>query len=216
MKHITVDARADVCPVPVVKAKNAVRDLGGAGTVEVLAGNEISAQNLHKFGAQKGYGVRTEQTGDSEWRITFTISEEAAGAVDAGADQDASDVEACGCAPGQPGPLRGTVAAIGSACMGTGDDRLGKNLMKAFIFALGQQDVLPDTLLFYNGGASLTCEGSDSIEDLRQMEAAGVTILTCGTCLDFYGLRDKLQVGGITNMYDIVRIQTEAARILRP
>lgn len=213
MKRITVDARADVCPVPIVKAKNAVQELGGAGEVEVLAGNEISAQNLHKFGAQKGYGVRTEQTGDSEWKILFTVSgEESDAELEVTGGQDDPQV----CTPLQFSAPKGAVAAIGSAFMGSGDDRLGKNLMKSFIFALGQQDTLPETILFYNGGASLTCEGSDSLEDLRQMEEAGVTILTCGTCLDFFGLREKLQVGGITNMYEIVRIQTEAGRILRP
>ena len=78
------------------------------------------------------------------------------------------------------------------------------------------QEELPATVLFYNGGAHLTCEGSDSLEDLRTLEAQGVEILTCGTCLDFYGLKEQLAVGGVTNMYDIVEKQMKADLVLRP
>ena len=75
---------------------------------------------------------------------------------------------------------------------------------------------MPAPVLFYNGGAHLTCEGSDSLEDLRTLEAQGVEILTCGTCLDFYRLKEQLAVGGVTNMYDIVEKQMEADLVLRP
>ena len=71
-------------------------------------------------------------------------------------------------------------------------------------------------MLFYNGGAQLTAEGSDSIADLKELEAQGVEILTCGTCLDYYGLKEKLVVGSVTNMYSIVEKMNEADRIIRP
>ena len=84
---------------------------------------------------------------------------------------------------------------ISSEAMGQGDDRLGKILMKSFLFALTQQDILPETVLLYNGGAFLSCEGSESLEDLKKLEELGVEILTCGTCLDFYGLKEKTGCG---------------------
>ena len=87
---------------------------------------------------------------------------------------------------------------------------------KAFVFALTKQDQLPDTILCYNTGAYLTCEGADTLEDLKLLESEGVTILTCGTCLDFYGLKEKLAVGGVTNMYDIVERMENAAQIIKP
>jgi intracellular sulfur oxidation DsrE/DsrF family protein len=71
-------------------------------------------------------------------------------------------------------------------------------------------------MLLYNTGAFLSCEGSDSVEDLRTLAAKGVEILTCGTCLNYYQLTEKLAVGGVTNMYDIVEKQEKAARIIRP
>ena len=77
-------------------------------------------------------------------------------------------------------------------------------LIKGFLFAVTQLEKLPKTMLFYNGGATLTAEGSDSLEDLKSLEAQGVEILTCGTCLNYYGLTEKLQVGSVTNMYTIV------------
>ena len=88
--------------------------------------------------------------------------------------------------------------------------------MKSFIFALTKQDQLPEIILCYNSGASLTCEDSDSLEDLRLMEAQGVTIKTCGTCLNYYHLTDALAVGEVTNMYDIVETLSKAAKIIKP
>ena len=79
-----------------------------------------------------------------------------------------------------------------------------------------QQDQLPRTILFYNGGASLSCEGSPLLEDLRELEAQGVEILTCGTCLNFYGLTDKLAVGSVTNMYSIVETLLAASSVIKP
>ena len=109
-----------------------------------------------------------------------------------------------------------TVVAVTADHMGEGNEELGKVLIKGFLFAQTQLETLPDTILFYNGGAKLTCEGSDSIEDLKKLEAAGVQILTCGTCLNYYGLTEKLQVGGVTNMYVIAQTMAEADLVVRP
>ena len=89
-------------------------------------------------------------------------------------------------------------------------------MLKGFIYALTQQDELPDQMLFYNGGAFLTCEGSQSLEDLKMLEEQGVEIRTRGTCLNFYGISDKLQVGEVTNMYDIAERMTKADQIIKP
>ena len=88
--------------------------------------------------------------------------------------------------------------------------------MKAFVFALTKQDALPETVMCYNSGAYLTCEGSDSLEDFKALEAEGVNIMTCGTCLDFYGIKEKLAVGTVTNMYDIVETMENAKSVIRP
>ena len=100
--------------------------------------------------------------------------------------------------------------------MGRGSEELGRTLMKGFLFAVTQLPCLPEAMLFYTGGAKLTVEGSASLEDLKKLESQGVEILTCGTCLNFYGLTEKLAVGSATNMYAIVEKLAGAARVIKP
>lgn len=111
---------------------------------------------------------------------------------------------------------KGMVVVLASDEMGQGDAVLGRLLMKGFVYALTQQDKLPETVLLFNGGARLSCEGSDSLEDLKELEAQGVEILTCGTCLNHYGIGEKLSVGSVTNMYEIVERMTGAGKLVRP
>lgn len=200
---IQVNAMGDACPIPVVKTKKAIQELKGSGVVETLVDNEIAVQNLTKMANQKGYGVKSEKLGENAFKVTMTIGEAAPEAE-----------EEVVCIPAKQS--KNTVVVISTAQMGVGNDQLGTALMKGFIYALGQQETLPRTILFYNGGASITCEGSASLEDLKSMEAQGVEILTCGTCLNFYGLTDKLAVGGVTNMYVIAEKMTQADLIVKP
>lgn len=193
---IRVNAIGDTCPVPVVKAKKAMVQLNGAGTVEVLVDNEVAVQNVSKMAANAGATVTTEQVAEKEYRITIEVSGEAL------------TCEAC--------EEENLVVVISSDCMGSGNDDLGKVLIKGFIFAITQLEKLPKTMLFYNGGATLTAEGSDSLEDLKNLESQGVEILTCGTCLNYYGLTEKLQVGSVTNMYTIVEKMTAADKVIKP
>ncbi len=202
---ITVNAMGDTCPIPVVKTKNAIRDLGGSGVVETLVDNEIAVQNLTKMANQKGYGVRSEKLGEGSFRVVMTVGE--------GAEVPAGNEETP-CL--MPAPKKNTLVVIDSIQMGSGSEELGRALMKSFIYALGQQEELPATILFYNGGAPLTCEGSPALEDLQSLQAQGVEILTCGTCLNFYGLTEKLRVGEVTNMYVIVEKMTQASLIVKP
>ena len=193
---ITVNAMGDNCPIPVIKTKKAMAALTGPETIEVLVDNEIAVQNVTKMASSSGGKVTSEKLGDAEYKVTIEMEGAPA------AEDDAEDDN--------------TVVVISSDRMGTGNDELGKVLIKGFIFAVTQLDTLPKTMLFYNGGATLTTEGSDSLEDLKSLEAQGVEIMTCGTCLDYYGLKDKLAVGTVTNMYSIVETMAKAGRIVRP
>jgi selenium metabolism protein YedF len=199
---IKVNAIGDTCPIPVVKTKNAIKELNGAGEVQTLVDNEIAVQNLTKMANQKGYGVKSERLSDGSFAVTMTIG-----------DVPVTEEETTVCIPDTVGNV---VVAITSRFMGVGDEKLGATLMKGFIFALTQLDELPKTILFYNGGASLTCDDSPALEDLKSLEAQGVEVLTCGTCLDFYNLKDKLAVGGVTNMYAIAEKMMQASHIIKP
>lgn len=200
-----VDARGDTCPIPVVKAKKAIAQLQGAGQVEVLVSEEIAVQNLTKLAQQKGYGVTSQKRDEHSFVVCITVGD--------GQDTPAQE-EAPACIPDRR--QGGVVVVIDSQEMGRGSEELGKTLMKGFIYALTQQDQLPQTMLFYNGGAHLTCEGSPALEDLRTLEAEGVNILTCGTCLNFHGIADTLAVGGVTNMYEIAEKMVTAGHIVKP
>ena len=199
---IKVNAMGDACPIPVIKTKKAMQALTGPETIEVLVDNEIAVQNVTKLGKEQGGEVSSEKLGEKEYKVTIQMQGAPA----------AADTEAA-CVPDQKGDL---IVVVSSDRMGSGNDELGKVLIKGFIYAVTQLDTLPKKMLFYNGGATLTTEGSDSIEDLKSLEAQGVEILTCGTCLDYYHLKDKLVVGGVTNMYSIVESMAEAGKIIRP
>lgn len=204
---IQVNAIGDTCPIPVVKTLNAIRELKTPDVIETLVDNEIAVQNLTRMADQKGYAVRSEKLADKEFKVTITVGE-------AGLNQTV-ETENVVCELPRTGK-KNTVVVISSKAMGHGGEELGTALMKGFLYALSQQEQLPSTILFYNGGASITCEGSVSLEDLKSMEAQGVEILTCGTCLNFYGLTEKLAVGSVTNMYTIVEKMTGADLIVKP
>lgn len=204
---IQVNAMGDACPIPVVKTKNAIRNLNGEGVVETLVDNVIAVQNLTKMANQKGYGVKSEKLAENRFKVTLTIGE--------GTEQpEPTQDEACLVLPASA--MKKTVVVIDRDQMGDGNDELGKILLKGFIYALGQQDTLPQTLLFYNGGVTMACEGSPVLDDLKSLQANGVSLLACGTCLNFYGLADQLQVGEVTNMYTIAETMTQADLIVKP
>lgn len=193
---IKVNAIGDTCPIPVIKTKKAIAEAAGEGTIEVLVDNEIAVQNVTKMAESEGGKVVSEKVAEKEYKITIELLGEAKAA-------EAAEEE-------------NLVVVISSDRMGSGNDALGKVLIKGFIFAVTQLEHLPKTILFYNGGATLTAEGSDSLEDLKHLEEEGVEILTCGTCLNYYNLSDKLQVGSVTNMYTIVEKMAGADKIITP
>lgn len=201
---ITVNAMGDACPIPVIKTKKAMQGVTGAETIEVLVDNEIAVQNVTKMAQSSGGTVTSEKLAEKEFKVTIQLN---------GAVQTEKGDAPVNCVPDS---RRNTVVVISADHMGEGKEDLGKVLLKGFIYALTQLDELPKAILFYNGGAKITTEGSDSLEDLKTLESQGVEIMTCGTCLDYYGLKEKLQVGTVTNMYSIVENMNGADKVIRP
>lgn len=204
-----VDARGMACPLPVVNAKKAAEEMHAGDVLTVLVDNEIAVQNLQKFANHKGYQVSGEKLAENEYAVKMQIT---SGEMQPA--QEADEKEEISCTPDTK--KKGMVVVLSANVMGTGEEKLGKALMKAFVFALTRQDVLPETILCYNTGAYLTCEGADTLEDLKSLEAEGVNIMTCGTCLDFYEMKEKLAVGSVTNMYEIVETMENAGKLIRP
>ena len=237
-----IDAKGKPCPQPVILAIRALDALQAGETLQVQVDNEAAVENLKRMAQKKGAAADVKAdgscwiveivpagapaaqsgaglsgavaTGGAQSSAALSGGVQSGAALSGGAQSSLSAEEQAQqiCAVPARGPV---VVAIGSAEMGNGDPKLGKILMKSFLYSLTQLDALPQTVLFFNGGVRMTTEGSESIEDLKALEAQGVEILSCGTCLDFYGLKDKLRVGGITNMYVIAQTMAEAGNVVK-
>lgn len=205
---VKVNGMGKTCPIPLIETKKAIKALTSPDTIEVMVDNNMAVKNITRFATDNGYKITTDKISDKEYKLTIEVKE-------IKSEEEKQLAETCdNCrATDNTGNI---VVAIGSEKMGCGDEKLGKNLMKAFIYSLSQAEVHPKTILFFNGGAHLTCEGSLSLEDLNNLKELGTKIYTCGTCLDFYGLKEKLKVGEITNMYDIVSTMENASLVIRP
>ena len=201
---ITVEARGEQCPIPVVKTLKVINEMKEAGTIETHVDNKTAVQNLTKLAESKNFKVKSEKLEDKHFVVTMEVTAP-------GAEAGGEEIPVC-----IPDRRGNTVDAFGSRCMGVGNDELGATLMKGFIYAVSQLEELPKTMLFYNGGVKLTTEGSASLDDLKSLQAQGVEILSCGTCLNFYGLSEKLAVGEVTNMYSIVEKLNGASQIVKP
>ncbi len=211
----SVDALGKACPLPVIEAKKAVQSMTEAGEVEVLVDNEIAVQNVTKMAAHKKLDFHSEKLAADKFLVTIRVPAPDQEQIDVSSGTDEKEEQqAETCRPDSRRDL--CVVVLSSAEMGSGDPVLGKLLMKGYVFALTQLEVLPQTILLYNSGAYLSIEGADTLEDLKTLEAEGVEILTCGTCLNHYGIADKLAVGSVTNMYSIAEKLAEADRIIRP
>lgn len=190
---VKVDAIGQVCPVPIIMTKNALKDIE-EGQVEVSVDNRISLENLQKMSKEMGYDYTVEESGDI-FKIVINKMRES---VELRESEE------------------NTVVVIDSLHMGKGDVELGRILMKGFIYTLSEMEELPKTILFYNEGVKLAIEGAESLKDLKSLEERGVEILSCGTCLNFYGITEKLRVGSVTNMYTILERQMKATRVIKP
>lgn len=235
--EIRIDARGKQCPLPMIEAKNAINRMQETGIVEVLADNEIAVQNIVKMAEHKGFRTSSSKISENEYRVQIFVESETkeSKAEEETAEQlknknqsetvgqsksveqlDSEGVKRVAESLNGVGGNGKTVVVLASDVMGEGDKKLGKILMKGFIYALTQLEKLPDTIIMYNSGAYLSIKDSESAEDFGLLEREGVEILTCGTCLNHYGLTEKLAVGSITDMYTITERLSEAGKIIRP
>ena len=205
---IKVNALGDACPIPVVKTKNAIRELGSSGVVEVSVDNEIAVQNLNKMAKQKNYEFSYEKKSDTEYIVTIGINSDS--------KTDTNTVSKISGTQKDEISLKETVVVIDSDKMGDGDEEFSKTLLKGFIYAISSQDIPPAKIIFYNTGVKMTTKGSESIEDLKVLANAGAKIYSCGACLNNYGLSEKLLIGEVTNMYDIAGYLLNADLVVRP
>lgn len=196
-----INATGLACPQPVVLAKEAIEK---NEKVKVIVDNETALENVTRMGTKLGCDVAAEEKTGGVFEITLTRK---AGSL-------LTDVSVlCDTSPSAAGPF---VIVCAEDKMGRGNDELGSVLIRAFMHTIAGQAQKPDIMIFYNTGVKLTLEGSQTLEDLKALMAAGVEILVCGTCLNYFEVKDKLGVGVVSNMYDIVETMSRAGRLLTP
>ncbi|MGL6063639.1 MAG: sulfurtransferase-like selenium metabolism protein YedF [Fusobacteriaceae bacterium] len=191
-----VNAIGKVCPLPVIMTKNALKEIT-EGFLEVTVDNLTASQNIEKLCKEIKMISTLEKKDDLyiiqiEKKILLNEIEEK--------KEDRNNV----------------VVVIDSTEMGKGKEELGKILMKGFIYTLTELETLPTSVILYNAGVLLGVQGSDSEEDLKKLEELGVSIFLCGACTNFYNVTEKIKIGTITNMYNILNIQMKGDKIIKP
>lgn len=181
-----IDARGELCPKPVIMTKKELDNLS-EGVLTTIVDNEVAKDNISKLAGSYGYSFTVDQTKENDYYIHITKGE-----------VTGKEVNVC-----VPDTFKDLTIAIGSDKMGTGGEELGHILMKSFMYTVRETTPLPATIVLFNSGVNIACGESQVLDDLKAMANEGVEILVCGTCLDYFNIKDKIQVGEIANMYSI-------------
>ncbi|NPV29458.1 MAG: sulfurtransferase-like selenium metabolism protein YedF [Firmicutes bacterium] len=185
-----VDARGLSCPQPVILTRRVLEK--GGQRVTAVVDSEVARDNIVKMARALACEVEVEREG-SDYYIHITKPEDLAPELD---------------------PRESLLILVTSESLGRGSEELGKLLMKNFFYTLTEQGGLGKVLIFLNSGVHLTCTGSPVLDYLYELEQDGAEVLSCGTCLDYYRLRDRLGVGEVTNMYTILEYLQKIPRVI--
>ncbi len=185
-----IDCKGLKCPAPVINTKKYFDSID-KGDANIIVDNEVAKNNICKLAEKSNLLVKNIKEENNLFNIEL-IKEDSCSCL----EEDSSKNK--------------LAVVVSKNVLGSGDDKLGTALMKSYLYALSESDKLPTDVVFLNGGVKLTTEGSNCIESIQSLKDKGVNIVNCGTCLDFYGLKDKLKIGEISNMYSIVEIMNSA------
>ncbi|MBI4964509.1 MAG: sulfurtransferase-like selenium metabolism protein YedF [Desulfomonile tiedjei] len=204
---LTVDARGLSCPQPVLETKRVI-DEQLSDHFKVLVDTETSRENVSRFARNKGFQVEIRENGQSQFEIDIRKAESNAGPE--------SQEQLIPCPLPEPSAQTRNVVYVANACMGRGDDELGQKLMRGFLRTWIDIDPKPWRMVFINSGVKLTTVDDEAVEAVSMLQERGVEILSCGTCLQFFGLEDKLRVGKVTNMYEVIESMNAATKVISP
>ncbi len=187
-----IDARGLNCPQPAVLTKKALEK---SSDLTVIVDNATAEENVSRLAEGHGMEVKVDKKGDGIYlRLTRPADQGVGGKV--------------------PLLYERTVLLVTGSTVGRGDDELGMVLMRTFLHTLGESDIKPHQIIFMNGGVRLVARGSDVMDDLQALESEGVEILACGTCLNHFGLKEAVQSGRISNMYEITQALMKATKVV--
>lgn len=193
--NLKIDAIGKPCPFPVILAKNALKEMV-EGMVEISVDNKISCQNIEKLCKELNFNCEIKEEKEI---FVVIITKTGKEIVEKNESVDEN-----------------IVIVISNNEMGGGEPVLGKTLLKGFIYTITELEFMPKTIIFYNKGVLLATKESDSFEDIKKLEEYGVEILLCGACINYYGIEEKIEIGTITNMYNIINKQMNCTKVIKP
>lgn len=189
-----LDAAGKACPIPVIMAKKEL-DNGTQG-LEIIVDGQTQIDNLERLGNAYGRPISSVPEGD-KFLVCF-------------ADGDGKIPESASSFTDESYAVFFNKASVGS-----GDAELGLNLAKMAIFTLSEGDNIPSYILFMNDGVKLTTGIEDQIIDnLNTLIEKGTKVLVCGTCLNFFGIKEDCKVGAVSNMLDILEAMQEVSKVI--
>ncbi len=189
-----IDCRGLACPGPVIQVKKKMEGKPPGSIFAIDVDSEASRENVRRFAQSRGASIFTEEIETGVFRITVTTDS----------------------VPTAQKELLSPLVFLTSSVLGSGDDKLGGILMEGFVNTLTDQDTVPDKIILMNTGVRLAVEGSPVLDTLTALWESGCEILSCGTCLEYFSLKEKLAVGVVSNMFDIQNALLEAASVIRP
>ncbi len=192
-----IDCRGLNCPIPVVNTKKYF-DALESGIGVTVVDNEVAKNNVVKFAQGNGFNYEIEEREGNIYYITITKGEVKVEKLNLKNSNEKEEI---------------FTIVIGSDKLGNGDDELGTALIKSYLFALSEAEVIPTNLVFLNAGVKLVVEGALTLDSLKRLVERGVNVQSCGLCLDFYGLKENLAVGEISNMYAIIEMMNKGKTI---
>lgn len=186
-----LDLRGLKCPEPVIRTKKALQDFDDDIIVSIVD-NVTAKENITRLVSNLNlkYDIREK---DGCFYISIENTKGSTGVF----KKDDNEI----------------AIVITNDKLGTGNDELGKVLIKSYLYALTESYPMPKVMMFLNAGVKLTTEGSEVLDNLQKLADAGTEIISCGTCLDFYGLKEKVKVGIIGNMYMIVEKMNNSGKV---
>ena len=192
-----IDCKGLNCPMPVINTKKYFDGIE-SGTAVVIVDNKVAKNNIEKFAASNGFKFEGKDKENNLFEVIITKGE----VRELPNESEVLDVNK------EPFTI-----VIASNELGEGSNELGTALMKSYMFALAEADIIPDNLLFINGGVKLVVEDSLVLDSIKKLKDRGTNVQSCGLCLDFYKIKDKLAVGEITNMYAIIEMMNSSKTI---
>lgn len=205
MNSKIIDARGQLCPQPLILTKKAINDSNIQDEFVILIDNKTSKENVERFLKDNNILFKTKKSGDC-----FQMAVSKSGEI-----IDTEVTEYCDISL-KNNLNKNHIIIIKNDKMGSGDDELGSILIQGFINTIKEVSPLPQKIIFYNNGVKLTLKNSPVIDSLNELEKLGVTIQICGTCADYFKIKDKIDCGTISNMYDIIDSLTHSSLIISP